>query len=94
MPKNLSVPGYSSQPRAYRVLHLAADGRVLASVPLTAESDLEALTMAETLKGKCAVELWDGLRFIEHFAPAPGASTLACRGGAGLEGAGHVAVVD
>ncbi|MGT2477919.1 hypothetical protein ACU4GR_01380 [Methylobacterium oryzae CBMB20] len=81
-------------PQACRVLHLAANGRVLMALPITAESDLEALTMTETLNGECAVELWDGLRFIEHFAPASRASTLAYRGGAGLEGAGHVAVVD
>jgi hypothetical protein len=77
MPTNLRLLDYPSPPRAYRVLHLAADGRVLATVPIPAESDLEALTMAETLKGECAVELWDGLRFIEHFAPAvpaPGAA--------------------
>jgi len=69
MPTNLRLLDYPSPPRAYRVLHLAADGRVLMALPIPAESDLEALTMAETLKGECAVELWDGLRFIEHFAP-------------------------
>jgi hypothetical protein len=61
MPTNLRRLDYPSPLRAYRVLHLAADGRVLVTVPVPAESDLEALTMAETLKGEYAVELWDGL---------------------------------
>jgi hypothetical protein len=94
MPTSPPLLDDPSPPRAYRVLHLAAGGRVLMALPTTAESDLEALTLAEILKGECAVELWGGVRFIEHFAPAPRASTLACRGDAGLEGAGHVAVVD
>jgi hypothetical protein len=58
-------------------LHLAADGRVLVTVPVPAESDLEALTMAGTLKGEYVVELWDGLRFIELSEPAVPASGAA-----------------
>lgn len=57
MPTNLRLLDYPSPPRAHRVLHLAADGRVLMALPITAESDLEALTMMETLKGECAIEL-------------------------------------
>jgi hypothetical protein len=90
-PRSLDDP---SPPRAYRVLHLSADGNVLMALPITAESDLEALTTAETLKRECAVELWDGLRFIEHFAHAPGASPVSCRRGAGLEGAAHAHALD
>ena len=77
MQTDLRLLGYPHPPRAYRVLHLAADGRVLATTPVPAESDLEALALAETLKGKCALELWDGLRFIEHFELAVPASRSA-----------------
>lgn len=77
MQTDLRLLGGPHPPRAYCVLRLAADGRVLAIVPVPAESDLEALTLAETLKGGCTVELWDGLRFIERFEPAVPASEVA-----------------
>lgn len=56
-------------PRAYRAMTLTGDGRVAANVLLCAGSDLEALTAAKVLAGEFAVELWDGLRFIERFEP-------------------------
>ena len=52
---------------AYRAMTLTVDGRVMDNVTLSADSDLEALTTAETMVNGFAVELWDGLRFIERF---------------------------
>lgn len=55
--------------RAYRIMILSALGTVLASKAIAAASDDAALAIAESLAGVNAVELWDGLRFIEHLKP-------------------------
>lgn len=67
MPFDHRLLGYLPEPSTYRVLMLAQDGSVVTAMPIPADSDLEALTLAETLRAEFAVELWDGLRFIEHF---------------------------
>ena len=67
MPFDHRLLGYPELPRAYRVMMLRPDGRVATNTPVAAGSDLEALTLAETLRTDLAVELWDGLRFIERF---------------------------
>ena len=57
--------------REYRAITLAHDGRVREVRLLWAESDAEAIAQAETLVRDCALDLWDGLRFVEHVAGRP-----------------------
>jgi len=57
-------------PRAYRAMTLTGDGRVLANISLVAVNDFEALAAAEALATELAVELWDGLRFIDRLEPS------------------------
>ncbi len=52
----------------YRAITHAGDGRVREVRPLLARSDAEAIAQAEALVREFAVDLWDGLRFVEHFA--------------------------
>jgi hypothetical protein len=59
-----------TQPSAYRALVLSSEGRILASKPLSARSDDEALSVAMAMANDAAVELWDGLRFMAHFVEA------------------------
>lgn len=54
-------------PSAYRAMTLTGDGRVMANLSLIASSDLEAIAAAKVLADAHAVELWDGLRFIDRF---------------------------
>lgn len=56
-------------PAAYRVLILSASGHVLLSEPLSAADDSEAMALARQRSGTATVELWDGVRFMEHFPP-------------------------
>ena len=51
----------------YRALILTHEGLVLRTERVPADDDHAALTLAETLSREHAVELWDGLRFIERF---------------------------
>lgn len=64
----------TSNPRpmrvAYRVFLLASDDSVRDSVPLTAADDAEAMALAAAMVDGQAVELWDGVRFIERFGRA------------------------
>jgi len=57
--------------REYRAITLAHDGRVREVRLLWAGSDSEAIAQAETLVRDCALDLWDGLRFVEHVAGRP-----------------------
>ena len=61
----------TAKPPVYRVMLLDADGRVLSNLPLppSVESDERAKSTAQSMVDGHAVELWDGLRFIEHFDP-------------------------
>ena len=54
----------------YRAFILDAAGQVLCTAALVAQDDDEAASLAGALVEGCAVELWDGLRFIEHFESA------------------------
>ena len=61
----LSAP----RPPAYRVILLAKTGSVIGMVPISVQDDDEAVERAKAMVDGHAVELWDGLRFIEHFPP-------------------------
>lgn len=54
---------------AYRVVLIAKNGTVLGTVPVSVEGDEEGLERARSMVDGHAVELWDGLRFIEFFPP-------------------------
>lgn len=54
-------------PSAYRLILLAKNGTVSASVPVAVEDDAQGRDRARSMVNGNAVELWDGLRFIEHF---------------------------
>jgi hypothetical protein len=43
------------------------EGNVIRTERLLAATDDEALALASTMTNGHAVELWDGLRFLEHF---------------------------
>ncbi len=60
-----------AEAREYRAITLAHDGRVREVRLLWAGSDAEAIAQAETLVRDCALDLWDGLRFVEHVAGRP-----------------------
>ncbi|GEP11096.1 hypothetical protein [Methylobacterium gnaphalii] len=53
----------------YRVLVLKPDGTVVDTRALFAADDDEAMALAKSMVRGHAVELWDDLRFIEHFPP-------------------------
>ncbi|GJD95882.1 hypothetical protein [Methylobacterium iners] len=55
---------------AYRALVLAPDGAVVEIHSLIAADDDEALALARCMVDGHAIEIWDGLRFIEHIDPA------------------------
>ncbi|GEP11240.1 hypothetical protein MGN01_30850 [Methylobacterium gnaphalii] len=48
---------------------MTSDGHVLDTIKLNASDDAAALSLARVLAEKHAVELWDGLRFIQHIKP-------------------------
>ncbi|MHC2017317.1 hypothetical protein [Methylobacterium sp. CM6247] len=57
------------RPSAYRVLLLAKTGAVIGMVRISVQDDDEAIERAKAMVDGHAVELWDGLRFIELFPP-------------------------
>ncbi|MHC2019716.1 hypothetical protein [Methylobacterium sp. CM6247] len=57
------------KPPAYRVILIAKSGTVVNAMRLQADDDAEACERAKAMVDGHAVELWDGLRFIEHFPP-------------------------
>lgn len=62
----LPAIGQRDLPR-YRALLLTTDGRIAGTAKLMGENDDDALQAAAALADGQAVDLWDGLRFIEHF---------------------------
>jgi hypothetical protein len=56
-------------PPRYRVLILDREGQVLRMERMEAGRDSEAVERARRLVDGHAIELWDGVRFIEHFSP-------------------------
>lgn len=65
-PQTTSDTTTSVWPRAYRALILKPDGTLVRQHTLVAFDDEEATELAEVMLDGHAVELWDGLRFIEH----------------------------
>ena len=56
---------------SYRTLTLTKGGRIIASAPLSARNDDEALSIASTMVRDAGIDLWDEFRFIAHFGPDP-----------------------
>lgn len=54
-------------PPRYRAILLAPSGQIASLINLIAGNDTDALHLAEAMVDGHAVELWDGVRFIEHF---------------------------
>lgn len=69
MPSDCDPRTPSAAVPAYRIMILSNAGTVLANEAISAACDDAALSIAESLAGPHAVELWDGLRFIEHLKP-------------------------
>ena len=63
-----------SKPSRYRAFILNADETVLRIEHLPAHDDDMALDLARKLLDGHALELWDGMRFIEHLDPGASAS--------------------
>ena len=59
--------GPDRRPSRYRAILLSPSGRIASLVNLVADDDKDALRLAEAMVDGHAVELWDGVRFIEHF---------------------------
>ncbi|MCJ2083928.1 hypothetical protein [Methylobacterium sp. J-090] len=59
--------GSDRRPPRYRAILLGPTGRIASLVNLIAGDDKDALRLAEAMVDGHAVELWDGVRFIEHF---------------------------
>ena len=55
-------------PPRYRAILIGKSGEVLGMARLNVDDDPTAMVEAKALVNGHAVELWDGVRFIEHFA--------------------------
>ena len=69
-----TTPPEDREPSRYRAFILDADETVLRIEHLPAQDDDTALNLARKLLNGHAIELWDGLRFIEHLDPGAGAN--------------------
>lgn len=52
----------------YRAITLGSDGAVVAVIPMCAIDEDDARRQAALLVGEYAFDLWDGLRFVDHFS--------------------------
>ena len=64
----MPTPSESDQ-TSYRVNFVEKDGKVSLTLLLFAPDDGEAKRKAKAMVDSHGVDLWDGLRFIEHFPP-------------------------
>lgn len=64
----MTEPNAVAKTSVYRVMIIRGDD-VVSTLPLPDQisSDSQAKAVARAMVSSCAVELWDGLRFIEHF---------------------------
>lgn len=69
IPKHITDILEKLPPPAYRVMLLARNGTLLGSVPISVCDDEHGRERARSMVDGHAVELWDGLRFIEYFPP-------------------------
>ena len=53
----------------YRAVLIDVNGCTVATVRIKASEDDEAVVQAKVLVDGHGVDLWDGVRFIEHFPP-------------------------
>lgn len=51
----------------YRATLVSAQGMVVSTIRIAASHDVEAREKAKALVDSHAVDLWEGLRFIDHF---------------------------
>lgn len=51
----------------YRAMLIDVDGCSVATIPIKASGDDEAMVRAMALVDGHGVDLWDGVRFIEHY---------------------------
>ncbi|MBX9930895.1 MAG: hypothetical protein K2Y56_05065 [Methylobacterium sp.] len=72
MTAEILIQGVNSEdgPRCYRAVALYKDGRILHEVTFSAHGDESALVIAKSMVDSHAIDLWEGLRFIEQFEPA------------------------
>lgn len=69
--KDEQNPTRDGRPRStYRLITIDPHGSILSVIVLSALNDMEAITLAGLLAAQFAMDLWDGLRFVEHFAIA------------------------
>lgn len=54
---------------SYRLIVSAKTGDIINTMRIEAKDDEQAIELARAIFDGHAVELWDGLRFIEHFPP-------------------------
>ena len=54
-------------PSFYRAILIDGDGHTVSMYRIMAAGDDEAVSQAKALVDGHAVDLWDGVRFIEHF---------------------------
>lgn len=54
-------------PPCFRAFLIDAAGNIARLVSLVANDDLEASDLAQAMVASHAVDLWDGVRFIDHF---------------------------
>ena len=60
---------FETTPPAYRVYILAENGTIDNVVRLAANDDDHAIEYAKSMVDGHAIDLWDGLRFIDQFPP-------------------------
>lgn len=90
-PSSFATQLRASSPRparmspSYRAIVLTPDGQVAFTEQLFAENDVEALHAVAVFANDDAVDLWDGLRFIEHFeSKAASDADLSLTTGSGI----------
>ncbi|WP_336486363.1 hypothetical protein [Methylobacterium nigriterrae] len=64
------LPGSEPAEPRYRVIVLSTCNEVIRTERLSASSDDEALSLIRPMVDGHALELWDGVRFIERFNPS------------------------
>ena len=74
----VTLPAMAGLLTAYLVLHLNADGRVIATETVKAPDDACVLDLVRARMDSSAIEVWDGVRFVEHLeASDAGSVSLA-----------------